>query len=216
MTLALKDDGPHRMTIFRWYREFQRGNFTVEDAERKGRSRTYRTETCDNEQVVIEGHPSISRFKKFKGKIMETYLAIGRSNLLRLVDKTQVNNFNVAFAKYKVGMKSSDILGPKHTIALPPRLKPFYFSLLAPNQWYLVTASLPYCFVLTGIGGVVAPSPLCDLAANHTLTCFTCGDKHWCTWWPPTNIIDSDNIHLILSVWTQVPDRIVHVPDTEG
>ncbi|CAH2000429.1 unnamed protein product, partial [Acanthoscelides obtectus] len=27
MTLALKNDSPHRKTIFRWYREFQRGNF---------------------------------------------------------------------------------------------------------------------------------------------------------------------------------------------
>ncbi|CAH2011188.1 unnamed protein product [Acanthoscelides obtectus] len=37
MTLGLKDECPHRKTIFRWYREFQRGNFTLEDAERKGR-----------------------------------------------------------------------------------------------------------------------------------------------------------------------------------
>lgn len=26
---------------------------------------------------------------------------------------------------------------------------------------------LPYCFVRTGIGWVVAPSPRCDLAASH-------------------------------------------------
>jgi HTH domain in Mos1 transposase len=37
MTIALGDVCPHRTTIFRWYREFQRGNFTLEDAERPGR-----------------------------------------------------------------------------------------------------------------------------------------------------------------------------------
>lgn len=44
MTLALDDDCPHRTTIFRWYREFQRGNFTLEDSERPGRPRTSVTE----------------------------------------------------------------------------------------------------------------------------------------------------------------------------
>ncbi|CAH2000991.1 unnamed protein product [Acanthoscelides obtectus] len=38
-TLALKNDCPHRTTIFSWYRESQRGNFIPEDAEREGRER---------------------------------------------------------------------------------------------------------------------------------------------------------------------------------
>ncbi|CAH2011305.1 unnamed protein product [Acanthoscelides obtectus] len=44
MMLALKNDCPHRTTIFRWYKEFQRGNFTLEDAEREGRPQTSVTE----------------------------------------------------------------------------------------------------------------------------------------------------------------------------
>ncbi|CAH1966877.1 unnamed protein product, partial [Acanthoscelides obtectus] len=40
MTLALKNDCPHRMTICRLYGEFQRGNSTLEDAEREARPRT--------------------------------------------------------------------------------------------------------------------------------------------------------------------------------
>ena len=39
-TPALNNDCPHRTTIFRWYREFQRGNFTLEDATREGMPRT--------------------------------------------------------------------------------------------------------------------------------------------------------------------------------
>ncbi|CAH1983890.1 unnamed protein product [Acanthoscelides obtectus] len=35
MTLALKNDCPHRTTIIRWYRKFQRGNFTLDDAKRE-------------------------------------------------------------------------------------------------------------------------------------------------------------------------------------
>lgn len=38
-------------------------------------------------------------------------------------------------------------------------------SVLKPTSLYIC---LPYCLVRTGIGGVVAPSPLCDLAASHT------------------------------------------------
>ncbi|KAF2900210.1 hypothetical protein ILUMI_05976 [Ignelater luminosus] len=34
MTPALNNDCPHRTTIFRWYREFQRGNFTLEEDRR--------------------------------------------------------------------------------------------------------------------------------------------------------------------------------------
>ncbi|CAH2007742.1 unnamed protein product [Acanthoscelides obtectus] len=44
MTLGLKNDCLHGTTIFRWYRESQRSNFTLEDAERKGRPRTSVTE----------------------------------------------------------------------------------------------------------------------------------------------------------------------------
>lgn len=44
MTLALGDDCPHRTTIFRRYREFKRGNFSLEDAERTGRPPTSVTE----------------------------------------------------------------------------------------------------------------------------------------------------------------------------
>ncbi|KAF2884802.1 hypothetical protein ILUMI_21373 [Ignelater luminosus] len=44
MTRALNNDCPHRTTIFRWFREFQRGNFTLEDAEREGKPRTSVTE----------------------------------------------------------------------------------------------------------------------------------------------------------------------------
>lgn len=42
--LVLDSDCPHRTTIFRWYREFERGNFNLEDAEREGRPRTSVTE----------------------------------------------------------------------------------------------------------------------------------------------------------------------------
>ncbi|CAH1984861.1 unnamed protein product [Acanthoscelides obtectus] len=44
MTLALKNDCPHRTTIFRLYREFQRHNFTLEVAETEGRPQTSVTE----------------------------------------------------------------------------------------------------------------------------------------------------------------------------
>ncbi|CAH1955921.1 unnamed protein product [Acanthoscelides obtectus] len=44
MKLALNNDCPHCTTIFRWYREFQKSNFTLEDAEREGRARTSVTE----------------------------------------------------------------------------------------------------------------------------------------------------------------------------
>lgn len=43
-TLALDDDCLRRTTIFRWYRKFQRGNFSLEDAEKAGRSRMSVTE----------------------------------------------------------------------------------------------------------------------------------------------------------------------------
>ncbi|CAH1955530.1 unnamed protein product, partial [Acanthoscelides obtectus] len=33
MTLALKNDCHHRTIIFKWYREFQWGNFSLEGAE---------------------------------------------------------------------------------------------------------------------------------------------------------------------------------------
>lgn len=37
MLPVLGEDCPHRTTIFRWYREFGRGNFELEDAPRSGR-----------------------------------------------------------------------------------------------------------------------------------------------------------------------------------
>jgi histone-lysine N-methyltransferase SETMAR len=36
MAPVLGDDCPHRTTIFRWYREFQRGNFSLEEAPMSG------------------------------------------------------------------------------------------------------------------------------------------------------------------------------------
>ncbi|GLG99328.1 Mariner Mos1 transposase [Gryllus bimaculatus] len=39
-TLALGDVFSHHTTIFRWFRDFQRGNFSLEDAQRAGRPRT--------------------------------------------------------------------------------------------------------------------------------------------------------------------------------
>jgi transposase len=36
MAPALGDDCPHRTTVFRWYPEFQRGNFSLEDDSRSG------------------------------------------------------------------------------------------------------------------------------------------------------------------------------------
>ncbi|CAH1997875.1 unnamed protein product [Acanthoscelides obtectus] len=51
MTLALKN---HRRTIFRWYREFQGGNFTLDDAaEREGRPRT-KQGWCTSNIIMIE------------------------------------------------------------------------------------------------------------------------------------------------------------------
>jgi hypothetical protein len=36
MASVLGDNCPHHTTIFRWYLEFQRGNFSLEDALRSG------------------------------------------------------------------------------------------------------------------------------------------------------------------------------------
>ncbi|CAH2000755.1 unnamed protein product [Acanthoscelides obtectus] len=61
MTLALKNDCPYLTTIFRWYREFQRGNFTLEDAEREGRPRTSVTEENITavRTMLVEGESDI-------------------------------------------------------------------------------------------------------------------------------------------------------------
>lgn len=47
MSSVLKEDCPHRTKIYRWYREFNRGNFGVDDSPRSGCP----TEVCNEENV---------------------------------------------------------------------------------------------------------------------------------------------------------------------
>lgn len=72
--------------------------------------------------------------------------------LVKMAAETEC--FKLRFSRFKPGTLISDV---KRVC-----VRPFNYFLITkgakPRGRFL-----PYCLVLTGIGGVVAPSPLCDL-----------------------------------------------------
>lgn len=44
-------------------------------------------------------------------------------------------------------------------------------------------------------------------------TCFASGNNHRSTWWTSTNIVYSNNIHLVFSIRAEIPYRVEHCDD---